>query len=245
MKKILVIGETCKDIFCYGKVERLCPEAPAPVFNPIDQVENCGMAMNVRQNIIALGTECDIVTNNNWPHIIKTRYIHKNTNQMFIRIDINDDAIENYDVKTIEFEKYGLIVISDYCKGFLKEEDIVYIASKHENVFLDTKRVLGPWCTGVKYIKINNYEFEKTQATITDDFRAKLIITLGASGCSHNDKIYPVDAVEIKDLTGAGDTFIAALAVSYNHNPDIEEAIEYANSCATQVVQKRGVNTAQ
>ena len=31
--KILVIGETCKDVFNYGRVDRLCPEAPVPVFN--------------------------------------------------------------------------------------------------------------------------------------------------------------------------------------------------------------------
>jgi len=245
MKKILVIGETCKDIFCYGKVDRLCPEAPAPVFNPIDQVENCGMASNVRQNILSLGTECDIITNQNWPHIIKTRYIHKDTNQMFIRIDINDDAIEKYDVKSINFKDYSLVVISDYCKGFLTDESISYIASQHDNVFVDTKRPLGDWCSQVKYIKINNYEFIKTKSAITDEIRNKLIITLGSRGCGYKDEIYPVKEVEIKDVTGAGDTFIAALAVSYNHNPDIQEAIKYANECASQVVQKRGVSIAQ
>ena len=245
MKKILVIGETCKDVFCYGKVERLCPEAPAPVFNPIDQVENCGMAMNVRQNIISLGTECDIVTNQNWAHVIKTRYIHKNTNQMFIRIDVNDDVIGACDVKSIDFKQYSLVVISDYCKGFLNEESIAYIASQHDTVFLDTKRPLGPYCSGIKYIKINNYEFSKTETTITNDIEERLIVTLGSKGCFHRGHTYPVSEVEIKDVTGAGDTFMAALAVSYNHNPDINEAILYANECATQVVQRRGVNTAQ
>ena len=34
MKKILVIGESCLDIFQYGDCKRLCPEAPVPVFNP-------------------------------------------------------------------------------------------------------------------------------------------------------------------------------------------------------------------
>jgi len=32
--KILVIGDSCKDVFIYGKANRLCPEAPVPVFIP-------------------------------------------------------------------------------------------------------------------------------------------------------------------------------------------------------------------
>ena len=55
-------------------------------------------------------------------------------------------------------------------------------------------------------------------------------------------KIYSVEKVEIKDLCGAGDTFIAALCVNYLNSRNIDEAIEFANKCATQVVQKKGVN---
>ena len=32
---ILVIGELGKDVFMYGKCDRICPEAPVPIFNPI------------------------------------------------------------------------------------------------------------------------------------------------------------------------------------------------------------------
>jgi bifunctional ADP-heptose synthase (sugar kinase/adenylyltransferase) len=33
--KILIIGDSCKDIFVYGNVPRLAPEGPIPVFNPL------------------------------------------------------------------------------------------------------------------------------------------------------------------------------------------------------------------
>ena len=33
--KILVIGDSCTDIFIYGEIDRICPEAPVPVFKPI------------------------------------------------------------------------------------------------------------------------------------------------------------------------------------------------------------------
>ena len=51
MKKILVIGDSCKDIFIYGKANRLCPEAPVPVFIPQRRTETGGMAANVYENI--------------------------------------------------------------------------------------------------------------------------------------------------------------------------------------------------
>ena len=52
--KFLVIGETCSDRFCYGKAERLCPEAPAPVFIPNEGIDNLGMATNVYRNLLAI-----------------------------------------------------------------------------------------------------------------------------------------------------------------------------------------------
>lgn len=41
--KVLVIGETCRDLFVYCDSNRLCPEAPVPVLNIVDQRENPGM----------------------------------------------------------------------------------------------------------------------------------------------------------------------------------------------------------
>ena len=58
--KFLVIGESCSDRFCYGKAERLCPEAPAPVFIPESGVNNLGMASNVYRNILGFEKNCYI-----------------------------------------------------------------------------------------------------------------------------------------------------------------------------------------
>lgn len=240
--RILVIGETCMDIFYYGRCDRLCPEAPAPVFNPIDCIKNPGMAMNVQKNIRALGYMCDINTNPNWQEITKTRYVHKNTNQMFIRVDQNDDRIERCDLSNINFSYYNVVIVSDYCKGFITEEDVTYITSQHPCVFLDTKKTLGSWCKDVKYIKINGYEYEKTKYNVSSEIREKLIVTLGPAGCLYQDKTYPVKSVEIKDVSGAGDTFIAGLVVKYIESQNIETSINFANECATIVVQKRGVS---
>ena len=55
--RVLVIGDSCTDVFVYGNIERICPEAPVPVFNPIRRVESGGMAKNVKSNLEALGLE--------------------------------------------------------------------------------------------------------------------------------------------------------------------------------------------
>ena len=64
--KILVIGETCRDLFVYCDSNRLFPEAPVPVMNIVDQRDTPGMAGNVRSNIESLsGKVIDIATNKN------------------------------------------------------------------------------------------------------------------------------------------------------------------------------------
>ena len=40
MNRILVVGDSCTDIFIYGDINRLSPEAPVPVFNPVKKVKN-------------------------------------------------------------------------------------------------------------------------------------------------------------------------------------------------------------
>jgi sugar/nucleoside kinase (ribokinase family) len=60
----------------------------------------------------------------------------------------------------------------------------------------------------------------------------------------YNGKTFPVNNdIEVRDLSGAGDTFMASLVVSYLKTLDIEQSIIYANETASLVVQKKGVVT--
>ena len=241
--KFLVVGESCRDIFHYGNCTRICPEAPVPIFNSVELKENGGMAKNVQRNLIALGCKANLCTNKNWRSITKTRFIDVRSNHMFMRLDVNDEQIQRSKLKSVNFSTYSGIIISDYNKGFLTEEDIEYISNQHDNTFLDTKKILGDWCKNIGFIKINNEEFDKSRKLINDKIYNKMIVTLGPDGSMHNDVIYPVPLVEIKDPSGAGDTFVAAFAKNFTENKNIEKAIRFANECATQVVQKKGVNT--
>jgi len=238
---VLVIGESCLDIFMYGECKRLCPEAPVPVFNPLYKIENGGMAYNVYQNLQSLEVECTLHTNNNFKNITKTRFIDEKTNHMFMRLDKNDNSYDKCDIKKIDFSQYAVILISDYNKGFLTEEDIKFIGENHDCVFLDTKKILGSWCKSINYIKINLDEYEKTKHILDEEILNTLIVTMGSDGAKYNNMIYPVPKVEIKDTSGAGDTFIAAMVAEYVKSKNIHKSIKFGNTCATIVVQKKGV----
>jgi bifunctional ADP-heptose synthase (sugar kinase/adenylyltransferase) len=238
MKKILIIGESCRDIFVYCDTNRLCPDVPVPVLNVITQTENGGMAKNVQRNIEQY-LECDIITNEKWYNITKTRYVHDKTNHMFFRVD-SENKIERINLKKINYD-YDIILISDYNKGFLTEEDIETICNNHSNVFIDTKKILGDWVKNAKFIKINDFEYKNSKNSINNNFIHKIIHTRGSDGCDFNGKNYPVDKIDVKDSSGAGDSFISALVIEYLKSKNIEKAILFANKCASEVVKHRGV----
>ncbi len=243
--KILVIGESCKDVFYRGEVDRLCPEAPVPVFKVTGVTENGGMAKNVQANLTSLGNNVSITTNKNWESITKSRYVHEHSNHMFLRVDESDSQYGLLDIesfRTQPIHEYDAIVVSDYNKGFLTETMLQEISKMHNLVFLDTKKILGQWATNFSFIKINNKEYNLTKHRLNDAIKSRLIVTHGPLGCIYQNKNYSVPKVEIKDTSGAGDTFLSGLASMYCYTGDIDRSIIFANECATTVVQKKGVS---
>lgn len=239
-KKILIIGESAKDIFVYCDAERLAPDLPIPVLKIIEQKENPGMAKNVERNIKSLSNICDIVTNPDWENVTKTRYMHRNSNHAFVRVD-TDHRIPRIKITEVPFKKYEIIAISDYNKGFLLEEDIAYICQNHPCVLVDTKKILSDWVKDARYIKINNYEYERSKHLISKEVANKIICTKGELGAVYQNVMFPVKKVEVKDTSGAGDSFFAALLVKYHETKNIKSAIKFANMCASKVVQQKGV----
>ncbi len=252
--KILIVGDSCKDVFTYGEITRLSPEAPVPVFNPLRQKENDGMARNVVNNVEALGSTVYSITNKN--SIRKVRYVDKKSNQLVLRIDEHDycDRISKDVLLSIRNNKCHIalagevdvdaVIISDYDKGFLYEDDIKFICDNNKNVFVDTKKKLGDWVQYADYLKINSIEYEQNKDFLQgNDIINKTIITKGNEGCLFQDKIYPTKDVPVKDISGAGDTFIAGLVIEYVRSNDIIKAIGFAQECTKIVVQKHGVST--
>ena len=241
-KKILVIGDSCIDSYAYCKSTRLAPDKPVPVLEVLNTVNTPGMAYNVFRNVISLTSfpkGIDLLTNERYEDVVKTRYVDAFSNHMFMRVDsvVNIDRIKDNNIK----DGYDTVIISDYDKGFLTTEDIEYMCTNHPQVFLDTKKILGNWANAARFIKINNYEYERSKDYFQNtNVQDRVIQTMGSEGCYFNGKQYPVEQAEVMDLSGAGDTFMAALAVKYTETEDIDSSITYANSCASKVVKKRG-----
>lgn len=240
--KVLVIGESCTDVFIYGTSKRKSPEGNGPVFEPKEEVYGRGMAENTALNLSSMAVDVDIFSDNG--NITKTRYVDEATNELYLRVD-EKDSVERIDIYDLpDLVKYDAVVISDYCKGFLTEEDIDKIASIAKFTVLDTKKKLGDWCKNVSFIKVNRNEAYKNKDFISENkwLNDKMIITLDEAGAWYKDKLIPTEYVEKADVSGAGDTFVAGFVARYLDSKNIEESIEWANHCAGEVVKKKGVS---
>ena len=230
---VLLIGDNCRDIYQYGTIDRLSPEAPVPVFVPSYKEEKEGMVSNVRANLVALGCKVNLLSGQTSS---KTRLIDSRSKQQIVRID-NDVISDPILFETKIPNVYDAIVISDYAKGTVTYELIEEIL-KEANcpVFIDTKltdlkRLEGAW------VKINELEYSKIKSECS-----RLIVTRGSNGSEvvaqgiHR----PACKVEVVDVTGAGDTFLSALAYKYIETSNIETAIDFANKAASITVQHVG-----
>jgi D-beta-D-heptose 7-phosphate kinase/D-beta-D-heptose 1-phosphate adenosyltransferase len=245
-----VIGDKCTDVFVYGEVTRLSPEAPVPVFKPIRSVKNGGMAMNVYNNLLALSDKKDsIIGHFSSVENIKRRYVDEKTNHYFIRVDENDYSnrinIERHFIKLIQMS--DCIIISDYNKGFLEESDIISICSYRKPgsvVFIDTKKKLtDEILSAIDFVKLNQTEYDQNfPSHLKEKYLYKVIVTKGGDGAYYNGFLYETNKMVTIDVSGAGDTFMASLAWKNAKENDIVLAIKYANKKALEVVTKRGVS---
>ena len=228
--KVLLIGDSCEDRYFYGDVKRLSPEAPVPILEYKRGVTSKGMAWNVFNNLDAFGVEIDILTNEE--EIIKTRFIDEKSNQQILRSD------EEPEIKPFPYEfpqgNYDALVISDYDKGFITQSKLFELSNWFQGpVFIDTKKTCIP---GNAFIKVNESEFKKITHFIPDN----MIITKGGEGTEYQGKLYPAQKVNVFDVVGAGDTFLAALTYGYIKYGRIDKAIPLANRAAAVAVSHRG-----
>lgn len=240
--KVLVIGERCVDIFVYGESKRKSPEGDAPVFLPLEEVYSEGMAANTKNNLISMGLQVHTLFDSG--NITKIRYVDKESNKLFLRVDENDESERITLTDLPDLSEYDAVIISDYCKGFLSEDDISYIASKHSLVILDTKKKLGDWCKDVKFIKLNRSEYKNNKENIeTHNLSSKIIATLDKDGAMYEGDTFPATTKDVVDICGAGDTFVAGFSKGYLDTNDIHKAIIFANQAAGFVVLNKGVTT--
>ena len=234
--KILLVGDSCTDKYVYGIIDRLSPEAPVPVFVPQTEETRRGMAGNVEENLLALGCDVTLIT---LAESTKTRFIDTRSNQHIMRLDqdVNNEPIV---LDTQLAQLYDAVVISDYNKGCVSYELVEQLIREFKGpVFIDTKKTDLARFEGA-FVKINSLENSLAKTLPT-----QCIVTFGKQGCVYAGQLYPAPQVEVADVCGAGDTFLAALVYQFITTNQIQEALVFANRAASVTVKHMGVYAPQ
>lgn len=234
--KILLIGETCEDIYHFGRTSRLSPEGPIPVFVPEETVKKKGMAANVLDNLISLGQDVTFITNDKL--IKKERFVDTRFNAHVLRVDRNDKVEPiSFEEKNIDLDQFDAVVISDYNKGFVSSRFCKEITTKFKGpVFVDTKKD-NLNCFKNCILKINEEESRKISNLSSG---CELITTLGKSGAKYREKIFPAFEAGVFDVCGAGDVFLASLAACFLNIRKMPTSIMFANLCSSISVKTMG-----
>jgi D-beta-D-heptose 7-phosphate kinase/D-beta-D-heptose 1-phosphate adenosyltransferase len=160
-----------------------------------------------------------------------------------------------------------IVVLSDYAKGVLCDgvvaEAIAAARAAGKQVLVDPKSRSFLKYQGTTVLTPNRHELQNAcghecasdeqvvagaREILAQGICTTLVITRGKDGMSivGSDGIathIKTQASEVYEVTGAGDTAVAALAVGLAGGADIEEAVKLANMAAGIVVGKFGVAT--
>jgi D-beta-D-heptose 7-phosphate kinase/D-beta-D-heptose 1-phosphate adenosyltransferase len=240
--KVLVLGDVIIDKYIYGTSTRISPEAPVPVITYIEEKETRGGAGLVYENLKSLGVDVDMFETPGQISV-KTRIICDG--HYITRID--DDAQADstavlQQVLATNFSQYEYVVLSDYNKGVLDEaRDII----KHINTF-GCKIIVDPkenfwyyenaWLVKPNYSEFESLEFDSWYGNIiTTNAGDEVIATI-------DGKKYeiPVDNVEVSDVTGAGDCFLAGFVYALTQGYDYGKSLKLAVRGSTESVKHSG-----
>ena len=242
--KVLVFGDVIVDKYIYGTSERISPEAPVPVVKYQHEVKTLGGAGLVYENLKSLGVDVTLFETNQ-PRSIKTRIICDG--HYITRIDDDKDADGSAVLRNVlrsDFSQYDYVILSDYNKGVLDESLRII---EHINKF-DCKIIVDPKEHATQYkdawlVKPNNSEFTKfgfcqwQGNIITTNAGDNVLASI--DGVEYN---LPVAQVEVSDVTGAGDCFLAAFVYGLTKNYDYTQCLELAIKGSRRAVQHVGTH---
>lgn len=213
-------------------------------------------------------TNC-IITDAARPTTVKTRVLAGSHQLVRIDRETTDavsteieDEIVNQLTKSIDTA--DVVVFSDYNKGLfspsLTQRIIAAANGKGKKVIVDPKGLNYTKYKGAYLIKPNRKELaeaakmekiksiadlqEASKTIFTQTDTDYLVVTLSEEGMvilselAH--KLLPVKATEVFDVTGAGDTVLAAIAYFMALDFSVEEACELANHAAAIVIRRVG-----
>ena len=203
--------------------------------------------------------------------ICKTRVLAKG--QQLCRIDHESPINEPNKIEQLisqlneSVTNSDVVVISDYGKGVITKTlaaQIISLANTNDiPVIVDPKGDDVSKYSGATYITPNLAEFrqfsnlsdtsdqnlidEHAKNILNNHTIKNILLTRSADGMSliteSDIKQFSTKAVEVFDVSGAGDTVVAALAFGLGNGWTASESIEFANIAAGIVVSKIGTAT--
>lgn len=232
--KVLLIGEQCTDKYSYGINERINPESPSPLIKILHEEQRLGMAGGIKENLENLGI--NVVSQLSENLIIKHRFIDLKSNHQVLRVD-HDIQLQELKIDELKFDNYDLIIVSDYNKGFISSQVIEKLVKTYPGkILVDTKREDISIYKGT-LVKMNKPDFLSAENKDLVD----IVVTDGRNGAFFQDKEYLVEATQVVDVTGAGDSFIIGMAIGLLISSNVEESIKLANFFGATAVKHFGV----
>jgi D-beta-D-heptose 7-phosphate kinase / D-beta-D-heptose 1-phosphate adenosyltransferase len=224
-----------------------------------------GLLTDIKVDTQYLITQKDRVTSK------KSRIIA--AHQQVVRYDreSTEEINNNSQMAILEFFKaivnnYDVILLSDYGKGVLTFEltqSLITIANENEKKLLvDPKGLNYSKYNGAYLLTPNKKEASEATNSVIKDNKSLTkaikslkkqcnlevsLITLSDQGVAIFDnelRIHPTVAIEVFDVTGAGDTILASLGFALSCNKNIDQAVKFANLASGVVVGKIGSATA-
>ena len=205
----------------------------------------------------------NIIISDLYPTILKKRTYLEGKN--IYRMDeekILDNSFNekiNHRVSNI-IQNYDIIILSDYNKGVLNIETIKHITTNTNSlIVVDPKKkdfsiykganILTPNFNELQRaskIKIKNNDsiVNASNNLIKENGFDYIVTTKGSKGMTivGKDILQNIDAITVDDadVTGAGDTVVSVLSLSFHKTKDIEMAAKMANDAGSIVVSNKG-----
>ena len=239
--KVLVLGDIIIDKYIYGTSTRLSPEAPVPVVTYQREVETLGGAGLVYENLKSLGVDVKLIDFFDKASV-KTRVICDG--HYITRIDddyIADGSMFLTYILSQDFAEYDYVILSDYNKGTLVEsvQIIKHLNTYGCKVIVDPKEHASHY-EGAWLVKPNEKEFQEYFI----NWQGNIITTRAGKSVIANidNEVYEVnvDTVEVNDVTGAGDCFLAAFVYGLTIGKDYATCLDMAVKGSRESVKHVG-----
>jgi rfaE bifunctional protein kinase chain/domain len=261
---ILVTGDAMVDRYWFGTVARVSPEAPVAVLGYERAEERAGGAANVAANCAAMGAKVRELYSPDWPArpVVKLRLIGRT--QQIARVDF-DVPQAPVDLGALAEAAHGcrVAVLSDYAKGAIADPFSAITACRMAGaqVVVDPKGCDANRYRGTDVLKPNHHEMialvgEWEAEVELEDLAFALCraFEIGAVLMTRGDRGMSLFVpgfetlhlagrkLELCDVSGAGDTAIAALAVGMDRGMPLAAAAMLANHAAGVAVSRFGTS---